>query len=182
MPRRSARARPARRQPRRMRTEGSMTALAYARLRELLHYDPETGLFTWRVTRTGTARAGSLAGWRMSDGYIRISLGERSYLAHRLAWLYVTGEWPPGYLDHRDTDKDNNRWCNLRPATRSQNGANARRPSHNTSGFKGVTRHRGDRKWAAQIRVHGQIIHLGRFVDLEDARAAYVSAAQHHFG
>lgn len=159
------------------------------RVRELLHYDPEEGVLRWRAEqRTGNgknlvnAAAGDIAGGFMGNGYWYISLDGCRYLASRLAWLYMTGEWPPSEIDHRDGDEGNNRWLNLRASTRSQNGANTRRRSDNTSGFKGVTYDKSRKKWQSKIRVNGRDFFLGRFDDPELAHAAYVVAAEKHFG
>lgn len=120
------------------------------RLRELLHYDPETGLFTWKVARQGT-RAGAFAG-ALNHGYLRITIDWRHYPAHRLAWLYMTGEWPADLIDHINLVSDDNRFVNLRQATRAQNMHNSARPRTNTSGVKGVSRYAG--RWKAQIKVN----------------------------
>src|ERR1019366_3934979 len=116
-----------------------------ARLKEVLRYVPETGLFTWLMKR-GSRAAGSVAGTLRSDGYIQIRLDGDAYLGHRLAWFYQTGSWPTPECDHQDLDKTNNRWTNLREATKSQNKANVNRPISNTSGAKGVCWHKKGRK------------------------------------
>ena len=86
-------------------------AITEARLKERLHYDPDTGIFTWLKMSRQPKRLGSVAGGRC-DGYIQIYLDGLIYRAHRLAWLYMTGEWPVGYLDHKNGVRDDNRWCN----------------------------------------------------------------------
>lgn len=151
-------------------------------LRDLLHYDPETGAFTWLVRVNSRVPAGARAGKIDPHGYVRIGIGGRHYLAHRLAWLYVTGEWPPAEIDHRDRDPGNNRWANLRDATHAQNQRNTAAQCNNTSGFKGVTWHKGRRKWMAFITVDGKHRNLGRFDTAEAAHAAYVLAATEHHG
>jgi hypothetical protein len=102
--------------------------LTAERLRELLHYDPDTGDFTWRTARKRIP-AGAIAG-TVERGFRRITIGGGRhgprYSAHRLAWLYMTGAWPNGYLDHINRDPDDNRFANLRLATNSQNQANTR--------------------------------------------------------
>ena len=98
--------------------------ITQARLKELLRYDPETGVFTWRATGKGR-RLNRQAGTVQATGYLTITIDWRIHLAHRLAFLYVVGDWPPNEIDHIDGDQSNNRWCNLRPATRSQNMANS---------------------------------------------------------
>jgi hypothetical protein len=149
--------------------------LTRARLRELLHYDPETGGFRWRIRSGNDVHLGHLA------GNVQISIDRRSYRAHQLAWFYMTGRWGRPMIDHRDGDSTNNRWTNLRRATASQNGANRRRPRHNISGFKGAYLCRSG-KWRARIRRNGLAIHLGNYSTPQAAHAAYVTAARKLFG
>lgn len=158
--------------------------LTAERLRELLAYDTETGVFRWRArpSRWSRIRAGNVAGCVKNAGYREVGLDSCRYRAHRLAWLYVTGEWPASGLDHENLNKDDNRWANLRPATVSQNGANRRLCSINTSGFKGVNWDKQTRKWRSTIMVNGKTLYLGRFDLAEDAHAAYAEAADKYFG
>lgn len=155
------------------------------RLKELLSYDPLTGVFLWKVDRSNIKR-GTLAGRYDKAGYIRIGIDGREYRAHRLAWLYMTGEWPEIFLDHRDMDKNNNAWSNLRLATKSQNAANIGPLKSNTSGIKGVSFHSGGAKggkpWQANITKNGKAMGLGIFATKEEARAAYAAAAERLFG
>lgn len=156
-------------------------------LRDLLHYDPETGIFTRIkiVAPQSRVKVGDVAGARNHDGYWRVKVGGRSgrtYQAHRLAWLYMTGEWPIGEIDHKDLDPSNNRWLNLREADRSTNIANTRRRSDNTSGMKGVYWSPSHGRWRSEITVHKRRIFLGSFHTAELARAAYVDAAINHYG
>lgn len=165
--------------------ETSVRALTAERLRELLSYDPETGIFMWRTT--GTGRNSDLrAGWLGNDGYRSIEIEGGCYKEHRLAWLYVHGAWPPGRTDHRDGVKDNNRIANLRPSTPSQNGGNSRKSMRNTSGFKGVSfvhrKGRREGRWVARISINRRSIHLGNFRTPEQAHAAYAAAAARLFG
>lgn len=159
-----------------------MTELSHARLKELLSYNRRTGLFRWRKKRNGI-RPDRQAGSPSGHGYISIMIDGVSYGAHNLAWFYVTGEWPPRRLDHRDLVKGNNRWRNLRLATGSQNSANIR--ARSSSGFKGVYERRGRtlaKPFQATITVEGKFHHLGYFSTAKLAGAAYMAAAQHHFG
>lgn len=147
--------------------------LTAARLRELLHYDPETGVFTWRVRKGNRIHVGDVAGTPNGRGYLVIRVDGTLYLAHRLAWLHAHGEWPPKYIDHKDAVRDHNWIDNLRPATNSENQQNqhgARCDS--TSGVRGVHwyKHRG--KWLAYIEINGKRKFLGYFVAKEDAIAA----------
>lgn len=151
------------------------------RLKELLDYDQETGAFTWRTSRGGWSK-GRQAGTVMFDGYRRIGIDGRQYHAHKLAWLYVHGVFPDQPVDHADLDKECNAIANLRLATVSQNAANSRVNSKNTSGYKGVSRIRESGKWLATIKVMGKSKYLGTFDDPEAAHEAYVKAAASEFG
>lgn len=153
-----------------------------SRLRKLLAYDPETGVFTNLVWRSSNAPAGAVAGSPNCRGYQNIHIDGSRYLAHRLAWLYMTGEWPKDRIDHRDTDNTNNRWLNLREATQSQNVANAKKRFDNTSGYKGVGWSHSLQKWRAEIKVNHRRVHLGVFDQAEDAHVAYILASKHFFG
>lgn len=158
-----------------------MTELTAERLRELLDYAPEAGIFIWRVSR-GKAVAGAKAGTRSSNGYLHIGVDGRAYRAHRLAWLYVTGSWPIDQIDHINLIRTDNHWANLREATRSQNYANRRPYVTNKSGHKGVSWFKRDGRWRAAIVVNRKCTHLGLFDTREEAHAAYVAAAKFYFG
>lgn len=155
--------------------------LTQERLKELLQYDPETGVFTWRVANGSRAKCGDVAGGIDKHGYVRIGVDGARYKGHRLAWLYMTGEWPALDVDHRDMDRANNAWVNLRHADRRQNMANTGCRANNSCGFKGVhvTRHGN---YAASIHLSGVKSHLGTFPTAEEAHAAYVKAANDNFG
>ena len=120
------------------------------RLRELLSYDPDSGIFRWRVCARRKL-VGSIAGHKGKQGYMHIGIDGRDYRAHRLVWLYVYGKWPPTEIDHINLLRHDNRLANLRLASREQNSANA--PSHrdSSSGLKGVSFHKHMRKWRAEI-------------------------------
>jgi hypothetical protein len=155
--------------------------LTAERLRELLHYDPGTGEFTWLVSTSNRVRAGETAG--TTDGrYRQIKIDGRIYRSHQLAWLYVTGKWSSGHLDHINGDPSDNRLTNLRPATSSQNGANSRKGVNNKSGFKGVSWHAQNQRWRARIMVGRRQIFLGLFADPAAAHTAYITAAKEYFG
>lgn len=140
-----------------------------SRLRELLDYNPETGLFKWRVSR-GTASAGSIAGSKGEEGYICIGIDGSIYKAHRLAWLYSHGVLPDEQIDHENCIRDDNRLTNLRIATPKGNADNASKRSDNKSGVKGVSWKASHSKWVAQASHMGKVKHLGIFEDLEDAK------------
>lgn len=150
-------------------------------VRSRLNYDPETGVFTWRTSKV-PARVGTVAG-AVSNGRRAILVAGRLYGAHVLAWVIVTGDWPERGIDHRDLDGLNNRWTNLRLATKSQNAQNTPRRVDNTSGFKGVAWDARRGKWRADIRVPGgKRMHLGMHDDPAVGHAAYVAAAKELFG
>lgn len=149
-----------------------MTELTQTRLKELVHYDPSTGVFTWLVN-SGRRRAGAVAG-TLSDGYLVAHIDGKLRSLHRLVWLYMFGLWPAELIDHRDGVRNNNRLSNLREATYSGNAQNQKQASRNTSGVIGVTRYRG--KWRAQISVDGQYRGLGKFSTIGDASTAYLEA------
>lgn len=145
-------------------------------LKSILDYDPDTGIFT-RLKSGGGVRAGSIAGCRNVYGYTLISVGNKRMLAHRLAFLWMTGAFPPADVDHIDGDRENNVWENLREATRSENMQNIARPKASaTSGILGVTFDRSKGKWVAQIRHGGKNKLIGRFETAERAGQAYMEA------
>jgi hypothetical protein len=123
-------------------------------------------------------RAGSV----YANGYRYIQIDNISYRTGRLAWLYMTGEWPAAMVDHEDTDKANDAWRNLRLASNSQNQANRGVPSNNTSGTKGVRFETSRGKWRAQIVVNGRSKNLGRYATREEAMEAYATAAKAAWG
>lgn len=150
--------------------------LTAARVRELLRYDPDTGLFTWRVDRPGIKKAGDAAGHTCKKThYVLIGIDRKIYLAHRIAWLYVKGQWPSMGLDHWDTVRANNRIGNLRELGQQANSENLRKAKkNNKSGFLGVSPHRYG--WVASIHHNRKKKHLGLFKKPEDAYAAYIEA------
>ncbi|WP_318761860.1 HNH endonuclease [Aminobacter niigataensis] len=141
-------------------------------LKELLHYDPKTGIFTSMVQRS-VQPAGAIAGTVDDDGYIRISIRGGKYRAHRLAFLYMTGSFPDREVDHRDRVRTNNAWSNLRTATPSQNGAN--KASSSSAGLKGVQSTKS--AFVARIKHNGVRKYLGSFQTAEQAHLAYCRAA-----
>ncbi len=159
--------------------DGGKEMVTRARLLELLIYNPFAGHFCWLVGRRGT-KAGKVAGYLRRNGYRSIGIDGRLYLVHRLAWLYVTGQWPVQQIDHINGLRHDNRWLNLRAASPVQNSRNAKRRSINKSGAKGVRWHKRSRKWNAEIRVNGRQISLGYFDTLSDAAAAYSKASNVH--
>lgn len=155
--------------------------LTAQRLRELLHYDPETGVFTWKVDRTTRVRAGMEAGSLYKLGrtqYRYIMIDFKQHRAHRLAWLYVHGVWPAAFLDHVNGDGADNRMVNLRQATCAENSqaANKRMLPQNTSGYRGVSYHAERGRWMASIAFNRKRKWLGSFATAEEANEAYLKA------
>jgi len=153
----------------------NILAPTQAEVKARLHYDETTGVFTWLASGRRVS-AGMRAGSVTNKGYIRIKINAFPYPAHRLAWLYVHGEWPSTVVDHIDNDKLNNRISNLRLATHSQNCANQKRRITNKSGFKGVSLKTGLDRWQAVFRREGKNHYLGSFKTKEEAYAVYCDA------
>lgn len=157
--------------------------LTHRRLKQVLHYDPQSGLFTWRERRWGAAtRHGAKRGQTgsVANGkYLMIRIDCRLYLAHRLAWFYIYKKWP-SQIDHADMDGFNNRINNLRLADDCENGSHKGRRSDNTTGYKGVTRAWG--KFQAQIKSRGKHYYLGLHKTAEEAHAAYCAKAKELHG
>ncbi len=141
--------------------------------RELFCYDPSTGDLTWRVAMGPRAVIGAVAGTSNANGRKYVKTGGKRYLVHRVAYLMVTGVWPSKLLDHEDLNGANNRWDNLRDATPRQNQANRRATRTNKSGFKGVSWSKRSKKYRAQIRVNGTVVHLLYTPDKEEAAVWY---------
>lgn len=146
------------------------------RASELLTYDQITGIFTWRVTRTGRARAGSKAGRLSSAGYIQIQIDGRLYYAHRLAVLLMTGTWPPHQVDHVDGRRTNNAWSNLRLATVAENAQNRSAQRNSATQHIGVSYAASRCQYIAQIHRHGRRRTIGWFDTADEAFAAYKRA------
>jgi len=156
--------------------------LTQARLKQLLRYDADTGLFTWIAHQRRPDLIGTIAGSPQGQGYICINVDNRKHKAHRLAWLYVNGAWPSVHIDHRNRVKDDNRIENLREATKAQNERNKGLRSVNTSGVTGVYWSIAAQKWQAYIRVDGRMKYLGVFADKEEAINARRTAELSNFG
>jgi len=149
-------------------------------LRRILDYDKETGVFTWRVDKGYSVKAGSVAGSKSAKKgtktYWEIGIDSRQYFAHRLAHLHVTGEWPQSLVDHEDGDGLNNAWSNLRPASQATNQHNRKSAQKgSTTGVMGVVA-LASGKFVAKIKVNMRRIYLGTFATVEEAGAAYLAA------
>lgn len=152
--------------------------LTAQRLRELLDYEPDTGIFTWRIT-SRRAVAGAVAGSDNGKGYIQISVDGRRYAAHRLAWMHVHGDWPTSELDHIDGIRSHNAISNLRPADRFLNNRNVHGARQNSkTGFLGASPK--GKRFVAQIAANGVNHYLGKFDTAQEAHAAYMAAKKIH--
>jgi hypothetical protein len=152
--------------------------LTVERLREVLHYDPLSGVFTWLTNRGSRGRVGKVAGCVKVGRHTLIMIDKVLYKAHRVAFLYMTGRWPDPDCDHRDLEKSNNIWGNIREATRSQNMANTPLRLTNKSGLKGVSWSASHNGWKAQITINYKNNYLGTFKTKEEAPSAYCGAAR----
>ena len=139
------------------------------RLKELLFFDPETGIFIWRVKPSNPVKRGSVAGHLGVLGYTLIGIDGLVYPAHRLAYLWMMGEFPPHEIDHIDGQRANNKWSNLRPVTKSQNQQNSKMRIDNTSGHKGITWNTDRQKWMARVQIGNKRHYLGIYDDLAQA-------------
>lgn len=145
------------------------------RLKELVSYCPETGVMSLLKPRKGARRQIGEALGSLKNGYLETQLDLKRYYIHRLAFVYMTGSLPNGIADHRDRDRLNNKWANLRDIQNKDNALNSELPrSHGTLGVRGVYR-RGDR-FCAKIVCRGKQYHLGIFTTLEAASIAYQTA------
>lgn len=156
-------------------------------LRDALDYNPETGALTWKWRcgvhlRANNMYAGKVAGHRNATGYISIRVHDILMPAHRAAWAIQHGSWPDGEIDHVNRERADNRICNLRVATRSENSRNVPRHNDSSSPYKGVSWDKAKGLWQAGIGHEGKRKALGRFKTAEEARDAYQNAARQLYG
>lgn len=150
-------------------------SLTLERLKQVVRYEPDTGLFYWVSRPSNRIHVGDRAGLAAPVGYWSIAIDGARYLAHRLAWLYVTGHWPKDEVDHLNGDGTDNRWSNLREAHRVLNAQNMRRAKRdNSTGYLGVREMRS--RFQANIKAGGRIQNLGTYDTPEQAHAAYLVA------
>lgn len=161
----------------------AMTKMTQEKLKSILHYDPETGVFRWVADgKVKTRRkAGMVAGVKMNSGYLDVTIDRERYLLHRLAFMYMGYEMPET-VDHVDHNTMNNAWSNLRPASFSQNLWNCKLRSDSTTGVKGVSFNKEKGAYDAYFNAHGKRIRCGRFETLEDAASAVMKAREAHHG
>jgi len=164
--------------------------ITQAELNERLHYNPDTGIFTWLprpIKLFASTRAGKTWNTRFADkpagsiqkitGYLRITIDRKLYKSHRLAFLYMLGGFPKDQVDHINHIPDDNRWENLREVSHQENQRNLSLRRNNKSGHVGVSWHKQGKKWQSRIRVSGKFIHLGLFTDKADAVKARQEAS-----
>lgn len=145
-------------------------------LKEILHYDKETGIFIWK--RNLSTKNKKEAGWIDGNNYRQINLKNKQYYCHRLAWLYEYGYFPENEIDHINKIRNDNRICNLREVSRVCNARNGKLSINNTSGVKGVSFFKRDNNWTAQIMINYKTYKLGYYDDFDDAVCARLAAEQ----
>ncbi len=156
--------------------------LTAEKLKRLLNYNPDTGVFTWALYRNRLALEGDIAGCVHPTGYVRMHVDGKIHLAHRLAWLYMYGDWPVNEVHHIDGNKENNAIANLADVTCTENMRARGSFKNNTSGVKGVAYHKLKGKWCAAIGIGGKNIYLGYFKEFDDAVLARKKAEQELWG
>lgn len=157
--------------------------ISWSELLERVAYDPSTGIFRWRsVAKTSPLQVGDRVGCQDKIGRWVTKLSGRQYIMSRLAWFYMTGNWPTSLIDHINTDHTDDRWGNLREATYKQNCGNTSRHCDNKSGYKGVVWCKFTKKWRGQINNRGKNIILGYSDDPAKAHEFYLDAARKYFG
>lgn len=152
-------------------------------VRAALSYDPVTGILRWRVS-SGSATAGKVAGSKITDQdpYSSVKIDGKRFGCHRVAWVIMTGVWPKHLVDHRNRNKGDNRWENLREATGTLNNMNSRLNSRNRSGYRGVHYCNTRKKWIARICTNRKQRDVGQFATKEEAARAYQAEAARRYG
>jgi hypothetical protein len=150
--------------------------LTQEKLKEILYYDPETGIFNWIIRPRNNLQSGDQAGTYDRKGYLRILYKQKIYMGHWLAWLYVYGKWPDNEIDHINGNPSDNTIVNLRDVTRKQNMENKKVYKNNKSGVSGVNWHKKKQRWVVRVGHFGKRISVGQFVNIEDAIEARINA------
>lgn len=150
--------------------------LSHEELTRQLYYDPVQGTFIWKISKRKTKK-GQIAGRKHPKGYIQITINDHTYMAHRLAWLYVYKSWPTKQIDHINENKKNNRINNLRDISQTNNQFNQSNPQkNNTSGYRGVSLHKLSGLYRVQVMCKRKQYHIGYFKNIEEAYKAYLEA------
>ncbi len=155
--------------------EPKAQTISLERLRGVLNYNPLTGFFTWKVATNPSIMVGAVAGSKSRQGYIKIKIDRKIYMAHRLAWFYATEKWPRLLIDHKNRNKADNRIENLREASNSDNKCSA--IVRRSGKYRGVYLYRPTGRWQARITKNNTIYNLGLFDTQEEAYTAYCTAA-----
>lgn len=163
-----------------IRTKKTRAYITQAELKDLLHYNPETGDFVWLVNRTNGIKVGNFAGC-FRGSYRVISIKNVSYAAHRLAFLYMAGRFPHEYIDHINGVKSDNRWVNLREATNGENQYN-RSGTGSNCGIKNVTYVQSRNRFQVSLKVSGKEKFIGYFEDIELAELVSIEAREKYHG
>jgi hypothetical protein len=161
-----------------VRNANRRIGISQERLKSILNYDRETGVFTWKVTKGCNAISGCVAGTKRKDGRWKIKVDGIQYYSHRLAWLYEYGYLPENGLDHKDKIPHHNWIKNLREVGPVCNARNCGNPKNNKSGVKGVVYHNRDKSWEAQITVNRKQVSLGYYKDFDEAVCLRLAAEQ----
>lgn len=167
---------------RRSRKHKANSSITQDELKEWLRYDPVTGVFTRLKGGRWNRDAGTQAGTRSKNWYVKIYLLGTFYHAHRLAWFYMTGNWPEGEIDHINREKSDNRWANLREATASQNLLNKLAQTNSGTGIRGVHYYKSRNQWVPYINENGKLRRLGYYATLEEAQRVREEAAMRLHG
>lgn len=159
----------------------SKTPPTIERLKEVLHYDHESGVFTWKIATCNRNKPGDVAGAHTKSGYIYITIDSKKYQAGNIAWYYMTGEWFSGIVDHKDLNRGNNSFLNLRKADRRMNVVNTPKRSNTSSKWKGVSWSKRSKRWIMQFKFKGLKI-VRSFRDEREAAEEYMFFALEHHG
>lgn len=151
-------------------------------VKSLFEYDEHTGIFKRKTGKHQGVKNIEKIGYINDKGYLLISVLNKRYRAHRLAWLYMTGKMPVDQIDHINLNRLDNRFCNLRECNNEENNRNSRKKSTNTSGFRGVHFNKQTNKWQARARVNGKRHHIGLFNSAEEAGIAYEKYISNNHG
>lgn len=156
--------------------------MTHKQLKEIIKYDPNTGIFTWVGATGRRCRVGEMAGTikTTEKNRIIICINKKLYKAHRLAYFYMTGKWPEHEIDHIDHNMSNNKWDNLRPVSRSQNFRNLPKPKTNSSGITGVHFNKRTNRWVSYVGIYNKRIHLGTFGTIEEAISMRLTALDYY--